>query len=156
MDISTKEDIEVPVDRVFAEATNFDHLERQIMRRGIELRRVPTGTDGDAGPQMAWEAEFTFRGKTRKASIALVEQDTPNLLVYRSLSDGLEVLTRIEFVALSRSRTRVAMQVALQPKTLSARLMVQSLKLARASIEKKFRVRMAEYAGTVEARLKQA
>ncbi|MBE9640403.1 SRPBCC family protein [Salipiger mangrovisoli] len=152
MDISTKEDIEVPVDRVYAEATNFEHLERQIMRRGIELRRISPAGEGSH----AWHAVFAFRGKARAADITLVEEDAPNLLVYRSVTDGLEVLTRIEFVALSRSRTRVAMALELKPKTLSARLMVQSLKLARANLEKKFRVRMAEYAQTIEDRLKRA
>ena len=66
------------------------------------------------------------------------------------------MLTRIEFVALSRSRTRVAMDLELKPKTLSARLMVQSLKLARANLEKKFRVRMADYAQAIEDRLNRA
>lgn len=152
MDISTKEDIAVPVERVYAEATNFDHLERQIMRRGIELRRVnPEGAGSHA-----WHAVFNFRGKARSADITLVEEDAPNLLVYRSLTDGLEVMTRIEFVALSRSRTRVAMDLELMPKTLSARLMVQSLKLARANLEKKFRLRMADYAQAIEDRLNRA
>ncbi|WP_353472949.1 SRPBCC family protein [Salipiger sp. H15] len=152
MEISTKEDIEVPVERVYAEATNFEHLERQIMRRGIELRR---GDPAGAGSH-AWHAVFTFRGRARAAEITLIEEDAPNLLVYRSLTDGLEVLTRIEFVALSRSRTRIAMMLELKPRTLSARLMVQSLKLARANLEKKFRVRMADYAQSVEDRLKRA
>lgn len=152
MEITTREDIEAPLDRVFAEATDFDHLERQVMRRGIEVRRSGGGSGPTEG--MGWQTVFRFRGKPREADITLTEYDPPHTMVYRTLSGGLEALTRIDFVALSRSRTRVGMKVELAPKTLSARLLVQSLKLARGNIEKRFKVRMAEYAKDLEDRLK--
>ena len=105
---------------------------------------------------MAWQATFGFRGKEREARITLVEAQAPDLLVYDSLSGGLEMRTRLEFVALSRSRTRVTMTADLKPQTLSARLLVQSLKLARGNLEKRFRVRMADYAKQLEDRLSRA
>ncbi|EPX79533.1 SRPBCC family protein [Salipiger mucosus] len=152
MEFSTREDIEAPLDRVFAALTDFDRIERQVMRRGIEVQR--TDTRSEPGEGMAWTASFRFRGKPREAEVTLTEYDPPNLMVYRMVSGGLEARTRLDFVALSPSRTRIAMTIEVTAKTLSARLIVQSIKLARANVEKRFRVRMAEYAGDLETRLK--
>ncbi|MCR8546747.1 SRPBCC family protein [Salipiger sp. P9] len=153
MEFSTKEDIEAPLDRVFAEVTDFEHLERQVMRRGIDVRRV-SGDPATPSEGLSWSAGFRFRGKGRKAEIALSEYDAPNTICYHTVSGGIEAMTRIDFVALSRARTRVGMRIELLPKTLSARLAVQSMKLAKGNMEKRFRVKMAEYAKDLEDRLK--
>lgn len=152
MEFNTREDIEAPLDQVFAEVTDFDQIERQIMRRGVEVRRV--GETATPGPGMGWVAGFVFRGKPREAKITLTEYDRPNSMIYHTVSGGLEARTKVDFVALSRSRTRVGMAVTLEPKTLSARLMVQSMKLAKGNLEKRFRVKMADYAKDLEDRLK--
>lgn len=155
MEFTTREDIEAPLEQVFAQATNFEQIERQIMRRSIDVRRTSEGGAGTARG-MSWQATFGFRGKTRTTDVTLAEYDPPNALSYHAVSGGLEIVTQIDFVALSRSRTRVGMKVELLPKTLSARLMVQSMKLGKSGIEKRFRVKMAEYAKELEDRLKRA
>ncbi|MDU8910442.1 SRPBCC family protein [Aestuariicoccus sp. MJ-SS9] len=152
MEFSTREDIEAPNDRVFAAVSDFNAIERQVMRRGVEVRRIDDMTA--PGPGMAWHARFRFRGKSREAEVTMTEYDPPQAMVFQTISGGLETRTELEFVALSRSRTRITMSVHLQPKTLSARLLVQSMKLARGNINKRFRVRMADYAKDLEARLK--
>lgn len=153
MEFSTREDIEAPLDRVFAQATDFDQIERQAMRRGAEVRRL-SGDHAAPAVGMGWLASFRFRGKAREAEVTLVEYDPPNRMVYQTVIGGLEILSTIDFVALSRSRTRVGVKIELLPRTLSARLMVQSLKLAKGTIDKRFRVKMAEYATHLEDRLK--
>jgi hypothetical protein len=57
-----------------------------------------------------------------------------------------------ELVALSRGRTRMTVTLVLQPRTLAARLMMQSLRLARNNLTKRFKVRLGEYAAEVEDR----
>lgn len=155
MEFTTREDIEAPLEQVFAQLTDFERIERQIMRRGIDVQR---SSEGGAGTPrgMSWQAAFAFRGKSRTAEVTLTEYDAPNAISYHATSGGLETVTRIDFVALSRNRTRVGMAVELRPKTLSARLMVQSLKLGKSSLEKRFRVKMAEFAKELEDRLKRA
>ena len=76
------------------------------------------------------------------------------LLVYRSA--GLEGTFQIELMALSRTRTRVAIALDIVPLNLSARLLVQSLKLAKTSLTKRFKLRVAEYAKTMEDRYKRS
>jgi hypothetical protein len=103
---------------------------------------------------MTWAARFRFRGKMRDATITLTTYDPPNQLVFDTVSGGLETQFALDVVALSRNRTRINLNVRLKPSTLSARLLVQSLKIARGSLNKRFRVRVAEYAKDLEDRLR--
>ncbi|QFS81592.1 Polyketide cyclase / dehydrase and lipid transport [Roseivivax sp. THAF40] len=154
MEFSHKEDIEAPLERVFQEISDFDQIERSVMRRGIEVSR----TDDMAAPGegMSWRAGFTFRGKAREATIRLSRYEPPTLMVFESRSGGLEARSVVECVALSRTRTRISFDVFLTPKTLSARLIVQSMKLAKGKIDRKFRGRMADAATELERRIKTA
>jgi len=61
---------------------------------------------------------------------------------------------RVDLVALSRGRTRLSVDLALEPRSISGRLMVQSLKLARNNLTKRFRLRVADYAVDLEDRYK--
>jgi uncharacterized protein YndB with AHSA1/START domain len=152
MQLTAKEDIEAPLDRVFAAVTDFETIERQALRRGIEVQR--TDSVAGLGAGMSWKAKFKFRGKGREADITLKECTVPDKLMFHSKVGGLESETCIEMVALSRARTRVNIVSELQPKTLSARLLAQSLKLAKGGIDKRFRKRMAMFAKDLENRLR--
>ena len=154
MQLSAQEDIEGHIDRVFAEISDFESIERQAMRRGVDLRRKDSLTAPAQG--MAWHSVFTFRGKKREADITLTDYTPPERMVFHSVTGGLETQTVIELVALSRTRTRISITSELMPKTLSARLLVQSLKLAKGGIEKRFRTRMAGFAKDFETRLKRS
>ncbi|QFT64521.1 Polyketide cyclase / dehydrase and lipid transport [Roseivivax halotolerans] len=152
MQFSHKEDIEAPLDEVFAALSDFDTIERSILRRGVEVAR----TDRLAGPcaGMTWRATFSFRGKSRDAEVVLSRFEPPTLMVFDSVSGGLETRTIVECVALSRSRTRVGIDTTLTAKTLSARLILQSMKLAKGRIDRKFKDRVASAATELERRLK--
>lgn len=152
MQLTATEDIDAPLDRVFAEVTNFEAIERQALRRGVDVRR----TDSLAGPcaGMTWRAEFGFRGKPREVAICLAGYQPPEQVVFDNVSGGLEARFVMDFVALSRTRTRLNVSTELKPTTLSARLLVQSLKLAKGGIDKRFRQRMAGLAKDLENRLR--
>lgn len=150
MKFSTKEDIEAPIDAVFDMLCDFETFERAAMRRGAEVQRVDTNTV--AGTGMAWRGAFNLRGKRRQVDIELVTFDKPNEMVFECRSPGLMTLLTTELVALSKSRTRVMISFDIKPLNLSARLLVQSIKLAKTSMTKKFKLRVAEYAKTLEER----
>lgn len=152
MELTAREDIEAPQERVFAAMADFDLIERQAMRRGAEVTRVSEGP----GKGMAWKVSFRFRGRPREADITLTEYDAPDRMVFHSRSGGLETEFAMDVVALSPNRTRINVTSVLVPKTLSARLLVQSLKLAKGGLDKRFRKRMADLAEGLEARLRGA
>lgn len=148
MQVTGTEDVDASIDQVFAELTAFDSLERQAMRRGIEVRRRFKGTVPNIGE--GWEAHFKFRGKMREAKITFAACDAPNMIQFVGVIGGLETSTLIELVPLSPNRTRVSVVFKMMPKTLSARLLVQSFKLARSNINKRFKTRMTQYARDIE------
>ena len=151
MQVTATEDVAAPVDHVFAELTNFEAFERRALRRGIDVRR----TFRTEMPQIGegWDAKFTFRGKERTAKIKLELFEAPQDLHFTGASGGLETVTQIELVPLSPNRTRVNVVFKMQPTTLSARLLVQSFKLARSGINKKFKARVSEYARDIESKV---
>ena len=153
MILTAQEDIEAPIEQVFAQLSDFDGIERQAMRRGVEVQRSGD-VDAPVVAGTAWEVVFTFRGKPRDARITLAEYSAPEKLVFDTVSGGLETRALIDCVALSRGRTRISLHSELMPKTLSARLLVQSLKLAKGGVDKRFRRRAAGFAKDLETRLK--
>lgn len=152
MKFTTREDVEAPIDRAFDMMCDFDGYERAAMRRGAEVRR--TDSLSSPGVGMCWAAAFDMRGKRREVEIEMTCFDTPNELGVFTTTSGLEGTGKIELLALSRNRTRVSVEFEIKPTNLSARLLVQSLKLAKASLTKRFKLRAAQYAKGLEDRYK--
>lgn len=150
MKFSTNEDIEAPIDDVFHMLCEFETFERSAMRRGAEVQRIDKLSAPGVG--MLWDAAFDLRGKRREVQIEMLIFDPPNEMVLESRSQGLLGVMTIELVALSRNRTRIGVSFDLKPLNLSARLLVQSLKLAKTSLTKKYKLRIAEYAKGMEER----
>ncbi|WP_412504371.1 SRPBCC family protein [Roseovarius sp. SYSU LYC5161] len=154
MQFGTREDIAAPVDHVFAELSDFHAFERSALRRGADVQRVDTLKA--VGPGMAWDISFRLRGKQRKIKMELSAYEPPTRMVFSSRSTSMGGTMTVDLVALSRGRTRMALDIELVPKTLSAKLLVQSLKLARGNLRKRFRLRVADFANDIEDRYKGA
>lgn len=152
MKFSTREDVEVPIDQAFDLICDFDMYERSAMRRGAEVQRTDSLTTPGVG--MNWRAAFKMRGKMRNIEIGMTRFDQPNEICVLSSTSGIDGAGRIELVALSRNRTRISVEFELKPTNLSARLLVQSLKLAKGSLTKRYKLRVAEYAKSIEDRHK--
>ncbi|MBD3664719.1 SRPBCC family protein [Sulfitobacter sp. TSTF-M16] len=150
MKFSTREDIEAPVEAVFDMLCDFERFERSAMRRGAEVQRMDDLRVPGVG--MTWRAAFNFRGKKRELELEMVTLDRPNEMVLESMSPGLIGQMSFEMMALARNRTRLLVQLELKPLTLSARLLVQSFKLAKTSLTRKYKARVADYAKGMEER----
>lgn len=154
MKFSTNEDIEAPIDAVFEMFCDFESFERSAMRRGAEVQRLDDRALPGVG--MTWRAAFEMRGKPRQIELEMVTFERPHEIVLESTSPGMLGTTSFEMIALSRSRTRIKVELEVKPLNLSARLLVQSLKLAKNSLTKKFKSRVAEYARGMEDRYQRA
>jgi hypothetical protein len=119
--------------------SDFQVYERAAMRRGAQVRRLDN--QDVKGPGMAWQADFEFRGKKRALEITLEDYEAPTNLEFLGTSGGLSGACEIELIA--------------RPQTLSARLLVQSLKLAKGNLDKKFDARVAELSDNVAAQYRQ-
>jgi len=150
MKFSTRQDIEAPIEFVFGQAADFAAHERQAMRRGIDVDRADNLDCIETG--MRWNVVFPFRGKQRKIKGELTQFDMPNSYVIQSVSGGVEADFDVEFLPLSRNRTRLIVGLQLSPRSLSARLLVQSLKLAKSSLDERFSNRIAQFASEMQNR----
>ncbi|WP_292284742.1 SRPBCC family protein [Marivita sp.] len=151
MQVTATEDVAAPIDHVFSELTDFETFERRALRRGIDVRRTFRAGFPEIGD--GWEAKFRFRGKERTARIALEQLDPPQAMQFSGACGGLETVTQIELLPLSLNRTRVTLLFKMHPNTLSARLLVQTFKLARSNINKKLKARMSDYARAIESKV---
>lgn len=150
MQFASKEDIEAPIGDVFTMLSEFESFERSAIRRGIEVQRQDP--DKAPGVGMRWHARFVLRGKPRELDLELVQYDRPNTMRFEAASPGIDGQMTLDLVPLSQRRTRMAVVLEIKPKTLSARLLVQSLKLARNNLNKRFKLRVASYAKDLEDR----
>jgi uncharacterized protein YndB with AHSA1/START domain len=150
MNFSTQQDIEAPVARVFDALTQFDRYERAAMRRGAEVVRKDGGVDARIGAQ--WDTRFMLRGKQRQMTVEIVTLEPPTDMVLSLNSRNITGSVRFELFALSKSRTRVAVVTDIRPLTLPAKLFFQSLTLTKATLNKRYRNRIAEFATEIEAR----
>jgi hypothetical protein len=150
MKFSSNEDIEAPIGDVFAMLSEFEIYERSAIRRGIEVQRV--GEHETVAVGMAWDAQFSMRGKKKDIKLSLTECDVPNSMRFETESQELGGVLTLDLLALSPGRTRLSVTLTLAPKTLPARLLVQSLKLAKGKLTKRFKWKVAEYAKSMENR----
>jgi hypothetical protein len=149
MKFSTREDIEAPIAHVFAQIADFATFERMALRRGADVRRLD---QGQVRTGSSWDVAFKFRGKDRKLRAVVSVFDAPSHVQIDTIAAGIDGITQIELMSLSPQRTRLAVSTELSAKSLSARLLLQSMKLAKANLTKRFKQRIAEMAGSVEER----
>ena len=152
MILSTREDIEAPIEEVFAALTDFDGYERAALRRGAEVARIDQPRQPGVG--QTWKAAFDYRGKRRQVTLRLITMDRPTALRFAGLSATLDADMTVDLVALSRRRTRVSVAVALSAKTLASRIFLQSLRLTKGRVNERFAARIRGIAVTIDDRLR--
>lgn len=154
MKFATKEDLEVPIDTVFSMLTDFESFERAAMRHGADIAR--DDPNAVTGVGLSWQVKATLRGKRRTFTVVMSEYDPPHQMVFDASSDAMGSKFLVELVALSRNRTRMRNELDVRPKTLAARLLLQSAKLARSTLNRRFKTRVAHFAEDLEDRYKRS
>jgi len=152
MRFTTKQDIEAPIAFVFKALSDFDIWERAAMRRGAEVERTDTLTGTGAG--MSWKSRFSYRGRPRTLDLQLVTFDAPSQLAFAGQSPTVEGTATVDMMEMSSRRTRIHVVTEVTPRTLAARLFLQSLRLARARVDRKFEQRVVQLAADIEHRFR--
>ncbi|MEM6888050.1 MAG: SRPBCC family protein [Pseudomonadota bacterium] len=152
MKISTQEDIALPADDLYRILCNAEEHERAALRRGVALRRKSSPGPVCAGA--AWEAEFDIRGRRREVLVTATELVPAKSLRFDIISRNVTGEARFELMALSAQRTRLVLGLEVRPRTISARLVLQSIKLTKKSVDARFKKRVADYARQLEVRFR--
>lgn len=148
MKFAVKQDIEVPVAFAFAYLSDFDAWERSAMRRGAEVARTDQLRTPAAG--MTWQAAFPYRGKLRKLDIRLTKMVAPNKLNLTAQSAAIEIELAVDLAEMSARRSRLHLTMEVIPRNLAARLFIQSMRLARTRMDRKFAQRVAQVVTEME------
>lgn len=150
MKLSGRTDIGAPMDAVFAALADFDGWERAALRRGADVTR--TDKLKKPGPGMTWHVRFAWKGREREVQIKVLVLDAAGHLTLGFDGPAIEGTMNAELVAMAAKRTRLLLQVEAKPRSLAARLFIQSLKLAKTRVQKQFDARLAQLARDVEAK----
>lgn len=150
MELRGRADIEAPLDFVFEQITNFEKFERLIMRRGADVIRQPGPNPPEIGAK--WLVEFRLRGKLRAVNGELAQIDKDSGMRIDIESKNIVGSTTVELVALSKARTRMIVVIDVTAKTIPAKLLFQSMRLARKRMKARFKARIAGYGEEIETR----
>lgn len=149
MKISARQEINAPQQTVFDALSDAARYEHKALRRGVTVRRLDDGSGGIA--QADWELDFDYRGRRRLVTGRMAAYSPPNLMVIDGKLEGLEIVIETQVSALAPDKTQVIVGIDLRPTTLTARLLVQSLRLAKKTMTARLKKRLLQFADQIEA-----
>lgn len=145
MKFSTRKDMEAPIEAVFDTLSNFAAFERAALKRGAEV----SGVEAQDGAQ-AWQLRFPLRGRTREIVVAMVRCDRPEALAFAGESKSFDIQLALTLLALSRARTRLGVELDVRPRSLSGRLLLQTMRLTKAGYQRRFDGAIEQFARKLE------
>ena len=152
MKLSARKDIDSAAVDVFPVLADFDSYEKLALRQGAEVQRLDRLPAPGVGS--AWAVRFPFRGRQRQVDSQISLYDPPRRLVLEGKSGGFDFTMTASLAPLSRSQTRLAVDLEVRPRTFSARILLQTLKLGRSRLESRFSARIESFATFLRQRLK--
>ena len=143
MKFSAQEEIDAPAAEVFARISDADRFEERVRERGGKIARSPAEGFGIG---TTWDALVAIRGKSRKLTMKMVDMTPGERMSFEGGTSGMDLNVILDTTALTPKRTRMRLQVEAKPKTLAARLLIQSAKLAKGRIDRRFKDRFSDFA----------
>lgn len=147
MRFSSVRDINAPLDFVFDELSDFEAYESYAMRIGATVDRRDKLIE--EGPGMYWHVEGDHRGKPRQADILLTTFEPSRRMVFETRTSGFVIDIDLEMMALTTRQTRLKVTLTAKAQTLSSRLILQSARLAKKSLTRRFETRVRDYSNHI-------
>ena len=144
MKLSTRDDIDAPLDEAFAAVSDFDYLERQILRRGVQIVRTDTLAEHGAG--MAWRGDVTWGSQVYDVRARLADWTPPNKVLLTAESGGLSCELELNLSALARHSTRLRAAMTVRAHAFRERMLLHSLQLAKTRLARQFEEIVSGYA----------
>jgi carbon monoxide dehydrogenase subunit G len=149
MNLSAREEIAAPADRVFAAVSDYDRLARMAEGRGVAFTRHDTLSA--PAPGMCWTARAPVRGQMRDIRSEVTAFAPGRGFTIASALGGIEGTTEVEVTPLGPNRSRLRIAIELRPVTLAGRLLIQPLRLGKGALQERLRIRVAGFARSIEA-----
>lgn len=129
MKLRVAEDVAAPSEWVWDGFTDFSDIEDEVREGGADLARVGGWQDAHLGA--SWRGALPVRGKVRPIEARISVFAPREAFAVESRIGGMQCRYAASFVPLAEPVTRVSVVLDLQASTLSARLVLQSMKVAR-------------------------
>lgn len=143
MKFSTRIDTDLPAEKLFEAIGDFDALERMLIGRGASVSRIDPAQE--PGITMGWNVGFDWRGRRRDLRLAVTRFDRPEQMSMAGRSNALDLLVNATVVALSRVKSRLIFETEVKPRNMKARLMLQTAKLGKGQLDRRFQRRVEEF-----------
>ena len=132
MKFKVSEDVDAPAGTTWAVFTDFAGVEAEIRGQGATISRTGNWTQATAG--RGWRGQISVRGLMRPVTSDITAMEALERCAIETKVGGMEALYEMSFIALRPDMTRVQVVLDLSAHTLSSRLALQTLKLARGRV----------------------
>ena len=149
MKFKVSDDVEAPIDWVFEGFSDFGAIEADARAREADITRV--GDWKEAAHGVAWRGSVPVRGKVRPIEARITAFVPDERVVIDSRIGGMECHYEVTFAPLSEAVTRVSVVLELKATNLSARLILQTLKIARRKVIQRLEGAVVRQGQAVEA-----
>jgi hypothetical protein len=150
MKLTAKIDLEVPAAFIFDTLTDNASWEREAIRNGVEVSRPPGAPDRGLGA--AWQMRGHYKGKPRKVLIVIEELVQDQRIGLSLDSPSIDGTARLEVMVLSPRRSRLRVDLEIKPKTLAARLFVNTMRLAKGRVQARFEKGLGQLGSRIKDR----
>ncbi|MDB2551330.1 hypothetical protein N9X71_01935 [Paracoccus sp. (in: a-proteobacteria)] len=149
MKFSTRIDTDSAASDLFDTVGNFDRIERMLTRRGAVITRIDPAQEPGTG--VGWMIGFDWRGQPRQLRLEVTRYDRPERMSMVGQSDTFDVAIDATVVALGRARSRLIFETGLRPRSMRARLMVQTAKLGKGQLDQRYARRINDFLTDLQA-----
>jgi len=149
MELQYSIDINVPQRFAFERATDFALFEEvgfgklEPFEPRSEIRAPEIGA--------RWRTAAEFQGRPRRFSLQLLELETPEWLVLGNKSEKYDVEARFRFTDMGEAQTAFSFHLVAKAQSITAKLILQTIQLARGRIEKSMQADFEAMAKRMEA-----
>lgn len=149
MRFSTRIDTDIPAPDLFDILSDFSRSERALGARGVTVRRIDPAQE--PGSSLGWTIDFDWRGQRRTLRLDVTRFDRPSHVTMGGHSDQFDLSVNISVVALSRIRSRLLFETEIRPRTLRARLLIQTARFGKAQLDRQYARRIADFVAHLRA-----
>jgi hypothetical protein len=150
MHFASDDIIDAPAPFAFGRMSRFGDFERLAAERGAEMTRLDTMTE--AGIGVMWELRFNLRGRRRRIDLQLSDYVEPTRIAISGMSDGLLFQFDATLDPVAAERCRLCTRLVIKPRTLAGRMMLQSARLSKPSLNRRYARRLRDFAARVAER----
>ena len=149
MKFSTRQDTDLSAEALFRAVSNFEDIGRMLTRRGAVVQRLDSLAAPGTG--MNWQIGFDWRGRRRDLTVELTRHDPPEAVQLRGQSELFDITIQMTVLPLSRNKSRLIFETDLLPRGMKARLLLQTAKLGKSQLDRKFSKSIGEFVNILAA-----